>query len=1207
MQIAVSKLSEQLEEEKQQKGFASLSADENIPDSEIKQYHDALSWALKEKHLKNIALTGPYGSGKSSILLSFIRKHPEYNFLNVSLASFAPAKGQQTGLGEPLNSPQTVDEADLEQNIVKQIFYSSSPSDIPDTTISRRQGLGRWGLRRASAIVAVWALSIVYLSKIEFKRQPSLVTGFVREHETTLDVVAYVAFLLGVCLVLHRAVRSFRKFALDKFKFSASSLEIEGQNTKSILNRNVDELIYFFSVKNYKGLIIEDIDRFRNTDIFSKLRALNILLNNSGKFKETPLVFIYAIQDDLFSVNDRTKFFDFIIPVIPVVNSSNAGEQLVKLLQNGTHANNLEASFVLSIGSYVRDMRMVKNLYNEYVMYKDKIGIDAEFKLLGMIAYKNIYPDDFSALHEGRGMIHDVFANKEQVVVKESAALAEEIEVLEQSIAAMQREIAQNTTELNAIYVLKIIENLGNVQQVYIGNDSFSMPELTQPDVFDRLRQEQSIQYSSPNTSRRSSQISFTSIEGQVDPVRTYADRRSLLKSKEILDLAAARRLLDRKNSIRQRQKSLSILELSKSIPLSKFSLPVSKEPLLVYLIETGAIDELYQLYISNFYEGALKKNDQLFLIGVKTKKARNHDYQLTNIGEIVNRLSIDDFTKAEVLNFDLTEHLYAQRPLYKLQVDALGDQLRSGSDDLWAFIEASVAKKRIKIFELIPDLWPEFWRELSIKYREFDERLFTYLSILLITNKPQNLINLDRDGVLSTFVTAFFAGIKFNLDSQDLTDTQRQTIITGMEQFVDMLALKVRNIDRNLSLRSPIYVNNRYEISTHNLDTLVSSHGEEPFTDLLHFGLLTRIERSGLDILIGYHQEHLGEIVDLLVNEKQSELESPVVALKTINSKALSIEQKIRFIEGIDFTITDVGAVDTEMLDDTQSADLLGALLESGKFDAHWNNVLDFYEALGLSEQLSHVVKDVPLKDSIKSPSVGSKQRLQTFAIEFAQSEFVDDKLYIRLLPLLPLLSDEVLEVTPGARILTLIEHRQLSFEQKYISFLERNEDLLNAFLRKHLDQLSEVQLTDEQLNSLSHCPLSNDEKIQFFNSLNELRIRNHSGLISTVAGYIESGIVSSPTPVFVESIFHSEIPEQRKAAIFKILSKTFAYSALISYLPNIGDAYDRLNSGIEEFSKDELDKDILEYLKGHGFVVGYSISENSIEITRNTATDEL
>ncbi|WP_342585956.1 hypothetical protein [Zhengella mangrovi] len=51
-------------------------------------YSEALDFATADPKVYNIALTGPYGSGKSSIIQSFLKKHPRSK-LHISLAAFA--------------------------------------------------------------------------------------------------------------------------------------------------------------------------------------------------------------------------------------------------------------------------------------------------------------------------------------------------------------------------------------------------------------------------------------------------------------------------------------------------------------------------------------------------------------------------------------------------------------------------------------------------------------------------------------------------------------------------------------------------------------------------------------------------------------------------------------------------------------------------------------------------------------------------------------------------------------------------------------------------------------------------------------------------------------------------------------------------------------------------------------------------------------
>ena len=62
----------------------------------VEELNKVITLAMKGKRVKNIALTGPYGSGKSSILQTFRRDHEgdkddkgknKYKILNISLAT----------------------------------------------------------------------------------------------------------------------------------------------------------------------------------------------------------------------------------------------------------------------------------------------------------------------------------------------------------------------------------------------------------------------------------------------------------------------------------------------------------------------------------------------------------------------------------------------------------------------------------------------------------------------------------------------------------------------------------------------------------------------------------------------------------------------------------------------------------------------------------------------------------------------------------------------------------------------------------------------------------------------------------------------------------------------------------------------------------------------------------------------------------------
>ncbi len=95
------------------------------PESYIKngeEYLNALHWALKNKKIKNVALAGPYGSGKSSIIQSYLTKYPSTKALNISLATFD---------FEKKSDDDSVNEIEL--GILKQLFYKVDSDKIPQS------------------------------------------------------------------------------------------------------------------------------------------------------------------------------------------------------------------------------------------------------------------------------------------------------------------------------------------------------------------------------------------------------------------------------------------------------------------------------------------------------------------------------------------------------------------------------------------------------------------------------------------------------------------------------------------------------------------------------------------------------------------------------------------------------------------------------------------------------------------------------------------------------------------------------------------------------------------------------------------------------------------------------------------------------------------------------------------------------------------
>ena len=175
----------------------------------------------------------------------------------------------------------------------------------------------------------------------------------------------------------------------------------------------MDEIIYFFEETKYRVVFIEDLDRFDSSDIFVKLRELNTILNSYEKIHRR-IVFIYAIKDNMFKENDRTKFFDFIIPVIPIISSTNSGDLLIERHNREKHSDTLDSDFFEFISPYINDMRILENIYNEFILYSETVyfDIDGEKKLelndkkmFAILVFKNQYPSAFADMQAGEGIV----------------------------------------------------------------------------------------------------------------------------------------------------------------------------------------------------------------------------------------------------------------------------------------------------------------------------------------------------------------------------------------------------------------------------------------------------------------------------------------------------------------------------------------------------------------------------------------------------------------------------------------------------------------------------------------------------------------------------------------------------------------------------------------------------------------------------------
>lgn len=158
---------------------------------------------------------------------------------------------------------------------------------------------------------------------------------------------------------------------------------------------------------------------------------------NQAKDIDRRIVFVYALRDDVFrTASDRTKFFDYIIPVIPHVNVSNSASSFVEKFEGLIRENNnepgLDKSFLADVAPFIGDFRVIKAIVSEFDVVRHFLDEDLDLNnLLAMVIYKNLYPQDCEKLHEGKGPIKEIFDGKNKLIEDERKRIQEEISNIE--------------------------------------------------------------------------------------------------------------------------------------------------------------------------------------------------------------------------------------------------------------------------------------------------------------------------------------------------------------------------------------------------------------------------------------------------------------------------------------------------------------------------------------------------------------------------------------------------------------------------------------------------------------------------------------------------------------------------------------------------------------------------------------------------------
>lgn len=1072
--------------------YVDLLPNENADADAI--YASALDYALKHPRIRNIAITGPYGSGKSSVIASFAKRNQRYTFLNLSLASFNEADSSAVDV-----------DRQIERSILQQMLYGVEASRLPFSRF-KRITVARHALPKA-ALIFVWGsvATSLYLNS-SFLPFPSLLT---ESFSLSLLAMLLLAFLVAVPIVLLADIyRASAGFSIKKI--SLTNAEIEGGEFSevSILNRHIDEIIYFFNEVKCDAVVIEDLDRFGSPEIFIKLREINKLIND-GRGGRKSVKFLYALKDDMFAHRSRAKFFDFIIPIIPVISSANSLEKIHERIRGTAFDGRIDNNFLFEASVYLDDLRCIHNIFNEYAVYYAQLPsetLDAT-KLLAMIVYKNVYPDDFEALHYGKGILFNACASRTNIIENKRTKYAERLTQLKALLKGAEEEHLGSVDELIQVYCAHIFRKSEHgVTGIAIGQVTFRIFHPIPFESFMPIVSESTIrlevEHNYYSNQRRIVNLgmSFADIQDEVNFGVTFLERKEQIDAKGKENRA---RIESEIKELEQKIVGLPNVKMCEllreeggGVRWDSTDSVKADTRLLRYLVNNGYIDDTYYLYTASFYAGSLTLNDHAFIVAVRDFRVLPPEQKVDTPREVCRRMRPTDFHQKYVLNISIFDYLLDPTTTLPSEVDAAVFVIRDDFSGAETFLGSyySSGKHIDRFFVSVASRWPQFGAE-ALGSTLAAESL---RNILKYVNPTTIVTTMNEGGVLTEYLSHHCDSVF----ASNLVPPKTYDALKGLEVRLS----NVESLAENRECVEFVQRNNLYQINAKNVLYLMRRGSEQGFLNIkLHEQqnltcIFSAKDSSIADFVRANIDEYVSNVFLTLVNNTK-ESEATIVYL--LKSRELSDAQKKQVLRKEEHVFDDLKNVDPSAW---------SIIFDEGKIAPSWDNIgayftsdqrsdeilIKYFQRKGIAGELANKTMDSPMLEE------SQVDELANFVVS---SEALEEQVYSKLIASIPF-SYGSFSGMPSSRFLILARLRTVRLTEESFTEAAKNAPVQAQLIARDFSSFASapgnyIVTDDVRILLLSH-DISPQEKIGISAGLSASRLKEDRKVAATVCAIL-------------------------------------------------------------------------------------------------------
>ncbi|MCY7296505.1 YobI family P-loop NTPase [Alteromonas sp. a30] len=1015
-------------------------------------YQQALDFSTQEEDIFNIALSGPYGAGKSSIIKSFKkRKNDDFKILEISLASFKHD-----------NKSEDIDPKEIEFSILQQMLYSEGAKTLPHSRFKRIKSPHLPVLK--STLLTCWLASAFVL----YYNWKSLVNHEIWSADFLLFSFIVVALSLGSIAIFNALYHVFYGSSLKKI--SLKNIELETETTdSSILNKHLDEILYFFEQTDYRLIVFEDIDRFDTPEIFVKLREINTIVNSS-KSVDQRVQFLYSIKESMFSERERTKFFDFIIPVVPVISTSNASDLMQERAANFKDLHSpINPNFIKDVSEYLNDARLIHNTFNEFYIYQHSINdrkIDTTH-LFAIMLYKNVFGHDFEALHEKKGVFYNIVARKEEWITRRTQKIQNEAKNLKSLLTDSEKLFIENESQLADLYRMAIQKLHNQGRYVRINKTSKYISELTTEDI-KNLRESGNVEittdqnhahhYNSANL-----RFNFQDVEEKIKSANNFPKFEKLLKYKLSSESAPIKEEIEELINIEiPKISSKNLVELleNESSIIDECIKEYSENNTIVdiglfrFLILSGYLNENYTIYTSIFREQeGWTRNDREYYKAVKSRLETQPNQKIDNPKELLSRLNSEKIPSRYLLNVNILDELLSYNSKNNALLNLILKHLEriylenEGQDFIKHYLYSG---ERIKNFLThLLEKWPEFTNHCI-------KSPLAPLEIATLIDKVdyETILEYADNEKLKEYLEKSLGSLYIN----NLITPPNPKSFSYLYE-ISLRVSSIRDVPNNTEVFNYLLKNQLYAINIDNIHYLLEYYGASP--QLIQSETYTQITKHFDSDNRAFIENHIDSYVhNIMLQCKKNKSEAEDYIYHLLDLPNISAKTKVSLLTHQDKVFTSI---------DNFKEELWTHLLQLRKIKFSWENIIKYANSFETDHDvlIEFLCEQEASTFSKPDENILSNLSNRDLVELVSSSDDLPSKNYIALLSELRASFLELPNVSYKKQAL-LINHGMLRLNETSFEEVQGNNELLVTLIQENLETFIEDIII--YLDELSH-----------------------------------------------------------------------------------------------------------------------------------------